>query len=228
MFVNRGSLSFEESGAAWGLDHEGMTYATAYGDLDRDGDLDLVTVNLDEPVGIYRNDSGAGNRILVELRGSRSNRFGIGATVRLETGAGGVQVRQMVPATGFLSSNDPVLHFGMGASETVTKLTVTWPSGAVQVLGELAAGKVYTITEDAGATARKAAPQRAGKPMFAASDLLAHAKVQEREFDDFSRQPLLPNKLSQLGPGVAVADINGDGGTISFWEEPVDGRGHFT
>ena len=211
MFVNRGSLSFEESGAAWGLDHEGMTYATAYGDLDRDGDLDLVTVNLDEPVGIYRNDSGAGNRILVELRGSRSNRFGIGATVRLETGAGGVQVRQMVPATGFLSSNDPVLHFGMGASETVTKLTVTWPSGAVQVLGELAAGKVYTITEDAGATARKGAPQRAGKPMFAASDLLAHAKVQEREFDDFSRQPLLPNKLSQLGPGVAVADINGDG-----------------
>ena len=84
------------------------------------------------------------------------------------------------------------------AAAAVLKLTVTWPSGAVQVLGELAAGKVYTITEDAGATARKGAPQRAGKPMFAASDLLAHAKVQEREFDDFSRQFLsVGNSLSQ-------------------------------
>ncbi len=210
-FVNRGDLSFEEAGAAWGLDHEGMTYATAYGDLDRDGDLDLVTVNLDEAVGIYRNDSGTGNSILVALRGSRSNRFGIGATVEVETGSGSPQIRQMVPATGFLSSNDPVLHFGLGEAETVTKLTVRWPSGVEQVLGELAAGNAYTIAEDAAAPLRDSVPPKPERSLFAASDLLAHAKVREREFDDFSKQPLLPNKLSQLGPGVAVADINGDG-----------------
>jgi hypothetical protein len=211
-FVNRGNLSFEETSAAWGLDHEGMTYAAAYGDLDRDGDLDLVTVNLDEPVGIYRNDSADGNRILVELRGTRSNRFGIGALVKVETTDRREQVRQMNPATGFLSSNDPALHFGLGSAATITKLTVNWPSGMVQVFEDLEAGKIYTITEeDAQDPGEGDVPQSPSKPLFSSSDVLAHAKVREREFDDFSRQPLLPNKLSQLGPGIAVADVNGDG-----------------
>ena len=211
LFMNRGDLSFEEAGAAWGLDHEGMTYAAAYGDLDRDGDLDLVTVNLDEAVGIYRNDSGTGNSILVQLRGSRSNRFGIGATVEAETGSGSPQVRQMIPATGFLSSNDPVLHFGIGEAKMVTRLTVRWPSGAEQVLEQLVAGKSYTVYEDMAGPVSNHVARAPERPIFAASNLLDHARVQEREFDDFAKQPLLPNKLSQLGPGVAVADINGDG-----------------
>ena len=206
-FVNKGDLKFEDVSADWGLDFEGMTYATAYGDLDRDGDLDLVTVNLDGPAHIYRNDSQEGQRVLVKLKGTDSNSHGIGAVVTVETEQG-IQVRQNMPTTGFLSCNDSALHFGLGSETTIQRLSVRWPNGSTQHFENLEAGNLYTITE---AGAADSVPESIGKPMFTASEKLNHAIHRERDFDDFALQPLLPNKLSQLGPCLAVGDVNGDG-----------------
>ena len=232
-FRNKGQLKFADTSRSWGLDHTGMSYGSAYGDLDGDGDLDLVTVNLDEPVSIYRNGSGEGNCVTVRLRGSRSNRYGLGALVMLEAG-GMKHVRQLVPMSGYLSSNEPILHVGLGEVSSVDSLRVRWPDGGVQTYRDLAVNQSYTITEAGEDLPRWRKPVR--EHLFVREERLRGIVHRERIFEDFVRQPLLPNKLSQLGPGVAVADVNGDGSEDFFLAAPRgqsgavffnDGKGAF-
>ena len=145
-FRNEGNLRFTDVSHAWGLAHVGMSFSAASGDFDRDGDLDLVVSNLDEPVSIYRNQSTTGRRVVIQLRGSRSNRGGIGTVIHAYTSAG-VQVRQLTPNTGYLGCSEPVIHFGLGDDTSIRQLTVRWPSGHEQTLKDLPAGRRYTIAE---------------------------------------------------------------------------------
>ena len=206
-FINRGDLRFEETAKTWGLDHVGMSYSSAYGDLDRDGDLDLIVGNLDEPIHVYRNDVQEGNRLLVELRGTRSHSSGLGARVVARSGSSTL-VRQANPYTGFLSSNDPVIHLGLGESSQADDLTIHWPSGVVQILRNVEANQRLIVEEPSGTPSPAT---ESPKPWFVKSDSFGKLRHRERPFDDFERQPLLPNKLSQLGPGLAMADVDGDG-----------------
>ena len=211
-FQNIDGLVFKDTSKEWGLAHTGMSYGVAYGDLDRDGDLDLVVVNLDEPVSIYRNNSAGPkqNVVVVRLRGIEKNRGGIGALVRLETGSGTKHIRQMMPFTGFLSSNLPELNFGLGSETTIKNLTVTWPSGGVQEFKNLTAGNRFTIQEPSKFSEQPKPPEPQ-TPLFAPSKVLKGLVHREQVFEDFDRQLLLPNKLSQLGPGLAWADVDSDG-----------------
>jgi hypothetical protein len=210
-FKNHGDLIFKDTSKAWGLDHIGMSYGAAYGDLDGDGDLDLVTADLNEPVGIYRNNSHSGNRITLRLKGTPSNRYGLGAVVHVESEKLGTQIRQLNPMTGFLASNEPSLHFGLGNEKTISKLTVNWPSGVQQVFTNLQTNLRYTIEET---TPRQAAPttERPRKRFIEMSRQIGlDFKHQETIFEDRQRQPLLPSKHSQLGGGMAWGDVDGDG-----------------
>ena len=207
-FRNGGDLQFAEVGKAWGLDHVGVSYGCAYADLDRDGDLDLVEVNLEENVAVYRNDSTKGHRALFQFIGTKSNRQGIGVRVNIRTKSG-PQVRLLSPCTGYQSCNEALLHFGLGEDATMDEVTVRWPSGIVQHLEKLAADRFYTITEPtAGRPEPVAAPNA---PMFSRSDVLAGSKHENPPTDDFAKQALLPHGLSNLGPGMAWGDVDGDG-----------------
>ena len=146
---NLGDLRFEDVSAAWGLDQKGVSFGAAFGDLDGDGDLDLVYTNYHKGVTVLRNDCDTGHRVMIDLRGTVSNRFGVGATVRIES-ALGVQVRTLGLARGYLSSSEPMMHFGLGEDTVIKRLVVTWPSGQVQTFENLAVDQRYTITEPAG------------------------------------------------------------------------------
>ncbi len=211
-FRNKGNLQFEQTAKPWGLAHEGMSYAAAYGDLDGDGDLDLVVTNIDEPTSIYRNLGHEGHRVIVRLVGAGGNRDGLGATIEIESQVG-KQIRQANPMTGFLSCNDSAVHFGLGQADNIDTLRVRWPSGAVQTFNDLAPDHRYTITEPSGGQTPGSTKPSETKTLFTeVSQSIGLAfEHSEKPYDDYARQPLLPGKLSQLGGSLAWGDADGDG-----------------
>ncbi|HEX2855609.1 MAG TPA: FG-GAP-like repeat-containing protein [Opitutaceae bacterium] len=210
-FRNLGDVRFEDASAAWGLNQKGVSFGAALGDLDGDGDLDLVFSNYKKGATILRNDSDTGHRVIFELRGTASNRFGVGATVRIETTAG-PQVRVLTLARGVMSSSDPVLHFGLGEETGIKRAEITWPSGRRQVLTGLAADRRYTITEPAGDEESPAAAP-APLPQFNQFSVMTnHAWISRaNEADELAQQPLLPLRLGRRGPPLAAGDVDGDG-----------------
>jgi hypothetical protein len=210
-FRNLGNLAFENVSAAWGLNQKGVSFGSAFGDLDDDGDLDLIYTNYLKGVTILRNDSDTGHRVIIDLRGTVSNRFGVGATVRIETAAG-MQVRQLVLARGVLSSSEPMLHFGLGEDALVKRMTVTWPSGHVQTFENLAVDRRFTITEPASAVS----PAEAIRPALRQFDEVSQKtglayRSREELVDEASLQRLLPVRLNRRGPALAVGDVDGSG-----------------
>jgi len=241
-FQNDHNLHFQKVQHDWGLDHTGVSFGSAFADFDSDGDLDLVYVNFEDNVSLYRNDSPTGHSIVVELRGTASNRFGVGAQLFARTSQG-VQLRTLTIARGALSSSEPVLHFGLGADAGVSELEIRWPSGAVQKLTQLAANARYVVTEPTGIAtlpgAVKNRPVDHGLFKDEAAALGLDFVNHERVFDDMARpaQSLLPNRMNTLGGGIAFGDANGDGAADVFFAGAAgqdsalylnDGTGHFT
>src|SRR5258706_4531737 len=215
-FHNNGDLTFTNLAAAWGLDVAGFSNGAAYVDLDNDGALDLVVNNLNAPAAVYRNrvrdlDSAGHHYLTVALRGSGANTAGLGAKVTIATG-GTHQLVEVMPTRGFESSVDPRAHFGLGATSRVDSLTVIWPDRRSQVLENVAADRIITLSQS---DARSHPPIRpsAHPPLF--SDITDRLPISykhaENAFFDFGREPLMPHLLSTEGPALAVGDVNGDG-----------------
>jgi hypothetical protein len=151
LFRNQGDGTFVELGAEAGpgIAASHCARGAAIGDFDNDGDMDVVIMNVNEPPSLLRNDAPAGNHwIKVRLEGTKSNRSAIGARLLARYG-GMVQVQEVLSQSGFLSANDPRIHFGLGAA-TTADLEIHWPLGAVEKFPGLAAGQLVTIREGAG------------------------------------------------------------------------------
>jgi hypothetical protein len=216
---NDGDLKFKDVSAEWGLDRLGVAFGCALVDLDGDGDLDIVYNTYDGPPVVIRNNTTSGHRVMVKLLGRAPNLDAIGAEVRIETAAG-VQVRQLYTERGVVTSEPAVLHFGLGDDTAISRMTIHWPNGQVQVLEDLPADKLLTIRQPALAPGEVShrPPARLTQPPDPGALFAEVAKAKGVAFtdgsqvaDEFSRQHLLPRRLGLGGPAVAVGDVNGDG-----------------
>jgi enediyne biosynthesis protein E4 len=213
LFKNNGDLTFSNFTKEWGMDLPNLSFGSTYADLDNDGDLELITNNTNEPSTIWENNSNSklNSYLRVKLQGSLGNTFGIGSKIIVETDSG-IQYQELFLTRGFQSSVEPIAHFGLGLSQKISKVKVIWPDGRVS---ELLNQKVNSLIEVSYSSSYDAKDEKKNviAPLF--KDISKESLVdfihKENEFVDFDKEPLIPYRLSRLGPALAAGDVNNDG-----------------
>lgn len=212
-FKNNGDLTFRKSMHEWGIDIPSYSNGAATADLDNDGDLDLVINNIDDPAFLYENTNNEKNNFLrIKLEGPENNRFGYGAKVKLHLGSD-ILYQQLQVSRGYLSSCEPIVHFGLGSRKKIDKLEVSWADGKTNILTNVSVNQLLVIKYSEAAQ-NNTLPEQSAQPIFAEATqefIRPPFFHSENPFDDYETQQLLPHRLSRIGPTIAVADINGDG-----------------
>jgi enediyne biosynthesis protein E4 len=212
VYKNNGNLTFTNQTNAWGINLSSNSNGAAYADLDNDGDLDLVVNNINLPAFIYRNEASQQLKhhyLQLKLVGAEHNTQGLGTKITLIS-KGKQQFLEQMPARGYQSSVSPVLHFGMGAEESIDSLLITWQSGKTQLLTHVRADTLLVL-EEKQAKSGKPAILPIPVPAFEETASPFRFVHQGSPVNDFKRQPLLINPLSVEGPCLAKGDVNGDG-----------------
>ncbi len=212
VFRNNKDLTFDQVNKDWGIEFKGFSNGSVYVDLDNDGDLEIVSNNIDDLATVFENTSATkNNHITLRFNGPEKNPFGIGVKVLLITGKT-KQFQEMTLTRGFQSSVAPQLHFGLEKSTTIDSLTVKWPDGKEQTLTSVDSNLFLTL-DHKNAVKIKNAPTEESEKLFETekdSSLLVNHKHIENSYNDFNKEILLPHQTSRLGPLVAVGDLNGD------------------
>ncbi len=209
-YRNNGDLSYTKVIKDWGLEDPSFSNGAAYADFDNDGDLDLIVSNVNDLVGLYRNNANT-NYIQVELDGSETNALGLGSSVYI-TSEEQTQYQKLYLTRGFQSSVPNLLHFGLGSAGTIEKLVVEWPDGKVSSLSNVDANQRITVSHaDASDNRTALRSYRSLKQSVSPSQLGIEYQHTENTFNDYGLQLLIPQKQSSKGTGIVKADINKDG-----------------
>lgn len=217
-YKNVGDLRFKDVTDDWGIDVESFSNGAAYADLDNDGDLDYVINNINDSAFVYRNNSiqlkpDESNYLRIQFKGERYNSKGIGAITEITYSGNQKQYAENSPYRGYLSTIEPVTHYGLGKVKNVETLKITWPGGKTQTLKNIKANQVLTVFEkNAKAETQDVDLNNGSNGMLedVTKALWIDYKHEEMDVIDFNIQKLMPHKLSQYGPALAVGDVNGD------------------
>ena len=209
-FKNNGDLTFKDAGTEWGLDQPSFSNGSAYGDLDNDGDLDLITNNVNGPAFIYRNNAREqkGNHyIAITLKQADKNTFAVGSSIKIFSGDT-IYTREVMPTRGFQSSVDYKNIIGLGNSKP-DSMMIIWPDRSYSVHYNPAVDTAYTITKPLHT--QKMLPHNNTTATFLKPIASSFDKHAEDNHVDFYNERNIPGLLSREGPKADTADVNNDG-----------------
>ncbi len=208
LFKNNGGITFSKMNKDWGLRENINSNGIAYADLDKDGDLDLVINNQMDNVSLYKNNQ-TNNYLTIALQGTNTNPNAIGASVYVYV-KGMKQSLTQYPSRGFQSSVSTNLHFGLNDYSIVDSITVRWPSRKISTLKNVAVNQILNISIK-DAKNGEIVESTASKQLLNATAFGVRYRHKETVFDDYKLQLLIPQKQSEKGAALSVADVNRDG-----------------
>ena len=209
-FKNNGDLKFSDEGTNWGFTQPSFSNGAAYGDLDNDGDLDLVVNNVNMSCFVYKNNSreiSKSHFISFQLEGKSPNKFAIGAKIEVLTDSG-VLTREVIPSRGFQSSIDYKVVIGVG-NKKLSHVIITWPDSSRSEINEPVSDKNYFVRQQNNEINK--APPTTTFSGLVQEVRESFEKHTENEFVDYYLERNIPVMLSREGPKAAVADVNKDG-----------------
>ena len=212
IFQGTGEYTFIDKSKKWIPQDTLVAGATAYGDLDNDGDLDLVTNNLNSSISFYENlTNEKSNYLKVSLSYKKGNKLGIGTKV-ISYSQGKTQFRELYTVRGFQSSSQPIIHFGYGKITSIDSLKILWPDRSYQIIKNVALNQTLEISPQ-NTIPYKEINNALKDKLFAAveNNLGIDFTHKEDSYTDFNRQKLIPYQASDRGPAMSVGDINNDG-----------------
>lgn len=211
IFSNEEGAEFENKTTEWGMNYPSNSNGAAYADLDNDGDLDLVVNNINQAAFVFQNDADSlseNHYLQVKLAGEGLNTQGIGAKVSLFSN-GQQQTLEQASSRGYLSSVEPLLHFGLGKTSKIDSLIITWNSGKREKQIGISIDQVLTLSEK-DAVKSKSSSENLKSYFSEISSPIVHQNPLQN-INDFDRQRLLISELSYSGPCMVKGDVNGDG-----------------
>ncbi len=216
IYKNNGDLTFKDMRDEWGIYHPSSSYGAASADLDLDGDMDIICANANETPYVYKNNLEknitTNNYINFQLKGYGGNTYGLGTKIKIYYGDT-MQYIQHTNVRGFISTTENIIHFGIGKNKNIERVEITWLDGKKQELKNVDCNQTLIVDHLNASPGVTFTAQAKSIPIF--NDAKSESGIiyshVENDFEDFTREFLIPHKMSVSGPCIASGDLDGNG-----------------